>query len=43
MGGHLFIINGDLTKLACDAVLLPTDESFRIEDAWHDLVNDRSA
>lgn len=34
MSGHLFIINGDLTKLACDAILIPTDESFRIEPAW---------
>lgn len=36
--GHLFIINGDLTKLACDAILVPTDDNFRIESYWHDVV-----
>jgi len=25
--GHLYIINGDLTRLACDAVLVPTDKN----------------
>ena len=25
MSGHVFVINGDLTKLACDAILVPTD------------------
>lgn len=38
--GHLFIINGDLTKLACDAVLVPTDEDFVIEAPWKPLVRD---
>ncbi len=36
--GHLFIINGDLTKVAADAILIPTDRVFRIEPAWQDLV-----
>ncbi|MFI5509110.1 SIR2 family NAD-dependent protein deacylase [Mycobacterium sp. NPDC051804] len=34
MTGHLFVIDGDLTKLACDAILIPTDESFKIEPEW---------
>lgn len=38
--GHLFIINGDLTKLACDAVLIPTDAAFKIEAPWKPLVSD---
>ena len=39
--GHLFIIDGDLTKLACDAVLIPTDAGFTIEKKWDSIV-DRS-
>lgn len=38
MSGHLFIINGDLTKLACDAILIPTDEVFRIENPWVEVL-----
>lgn len=38
MGGHLFIINGDLNKIACDAVLLPTDGVFTIESRWDGLI-----
>ncbi|BBX34856.1 hypothetical protein MMAG44476_34791 [Mycolicibacterium mageritense DSM 44476 = CIP 104973] len=41
MGGHLFIINGDLTKVACDAVLLPTDGRPKIERAWASLIEGR--
>lgn len=40
MGGHLFIINGDLNKVACDAVLLPTDKWFTIESKWDGLAED---
>ncbi|OHT93317.1 SIR2 family protein [Mycobacterium syngnathidarum] len=40
MGGHLFIINGDLNKIACDAVLLPTDAFFNIESKWDRLSKD---
>ena len=32
--GHLFVIDGDLTKVACDAWLLPTDGDFDITDTW---------
>ena len=38
VGGHLFIINGDLTKVACDALLVPTDNNFRVEAPWRALV-----
>jgi hypothetical protein len=38
MPGHLFIINGDLTKIAADAILIPTDRAFTIEPSWQDLV-----
>lgn len=41
MGGHLFIINGDLTKIACDALLVPTDEDFKIEAPWRGLLAGR--
>lgn len=37
MGGHLFIVNGDLTKIACDALLIPTDANVRIERPWKSL------
>ncbi|MCV7281689.1 SIR2 family protein [Mycolicibacterium flavescens] len=41
MGGHLFIINGDLTKIACDAILVPTDSAFTIEAPWDRLLAGR--
>ena len=34
MGGHLFIIDGDLTKIACDGILIPTDNGFNITPHW---------
>lgn len=39
MSGHLFIINGDLNKIACDAVLVPTDGGLTIEPKWDGLVD----
>ncbi len=41
MAGHLFIINGDLTKLACDAILVPTDVTFDITKRWEQLLHGR--
>jgi len=41
MGGHLFIINGDLTKVACDALLIPTDSERKIEDHWLGFLESR--
>lgn len=37
-GGHLFIIDGDIKRLACDAWLLPTDEYFSITEAFRDAI-----
>lgn len=34
MSGHLFIYRGDLTKLACDAWVMPTGFRIRVEDYW---------
>lgn len=39
MGGHLFIINGDLTRMACDALLIPTDGVMNITGAWQELLS----
>ena len=38
MGGHLFIIDGDLTKIACDALLIPTDDVFSITQHWEQFL-----
>ena len=38
--GHLFVIDGDLTKIACDAWLLPTDSDFDITTKWHHIFED---
>ncbi len=34
VGGELFVVEGDLFRLACDAVLIPTDRRFRITRAF---------
>lgn len=34
MAGHLFIVRGDLTRLDCDAWLMPTDFDLSIEPYW---------
>src|SRR4051812_21415172 len=34
MGGHVFVVHGDLTHLACDDWLLPTDRDLTLTDAW---------
>jgi SIR2-like protein len=34
MPGHLFIAQGDLTRLACDAWLLPTGRTLQIRSHW---------
>lgn len=36
--GHVFVVNGDLKKIACDAWLLPTDVTFHVTPAWADVV-----
>src|SRR4051812_24078586 len=34
MGGHVFVVHGDLTHLACDDWLLPTDRDLTLTEAW---------
>jgi len=34
MSGHLFVVEGDLAKIACDAWLLPTDVAVKVEASW---------
>ncbi|OBG23521.1 hypothetical protein A5765_18780 [Mycolicibacterium celeriflavum] len=42
MTGHLFVVNGDLTKIACDAVLIPTDGIFHITRSWKQFLAGRA-
>jgi hypothetical protein len=37
-GGHLFVVDGDLTRLACDAWLLPTDTWFNVTASFAEAV-----
>lgn len=34
MPGHLFIVQGDLTRIACDAWLLPTSRTVHVRNIW---------
>jgi hypothetical protein len=34
VAGHVFVVHGDLTHLACDAWLVPSDRSLTLTDAW---------
>jgi hypothetical protein len=36
--GHLFVIDGDLTKLHCDAILIPVDNRFHATRTWEHLL-----
>jgi hypothetical protein len=36
--GHLFVARGDLRELACDALLVPTDDACHVGGDWADLV-----
>lgn len=36
--GHLFVAHGDLTKLACDAVLIPCDAQGWVTPGWRPLL-----
>jgi hypothetical protein len=37
--GHLFLVDGDLTALAVDVALIPTDDELHLEAPWRDLVD----
>jgi hypothetical protein len=36
--GHFFVIEGDLRRLFCDALLLPTDARMSVTELWAELV-----
>ncbi|MCW2741806.1 MAG: uncharacterized protein JWR45_2228, partial [Blastococcus sp.] len=38
MGGHVFVVGADLTRLSCDDVLVPTDRSLRVAPSWCPLL-----
>ena len=40
MSGHVFVVHGDLTHLACDDWLLPTDRDLTLTDAWLPVLAD---
>jgi len=42
VAGHVFVIRGDLTSLACDAWLLPTDVVMEVEEPWRGVLNERT-
>jgi hypothetical protein len=36
--GHVFVVHGDLSRLSCDDVLIPTDSEMRITRGFHGLL-----
>ena len=36
--GHLFVVHGDLRKLACDALVIPCDEKKNVNRAWESIL-----
>lgn len=38
MVGHLFVARGDLTKLACDGILIPCDSAGHVNPVWSDVL-----
>ena len=36
--GHLFVAQGDLTRLACDALLIPCDSSLNVNSVWDSIL-----
>lgn len=43
MSGHIFIAEGDVRRVACDAWLLPTDVTGRVNRVWGDGMPDLAA
>lgn len=37
LAGHTFVVQGDLLKIACDEILVPTDASGIVTPAWKSL------
>jgi len=42
MAGHVFVARGDLTALACDEWLVPTDRQLQLRDPWRARFGGRS-
>jgi hypothetical protein len=40
VGGHVFVVGADLTRLSCDDVLVPTDRALRVSPSWCSLLPD---
>jgi hypothetical protein len=38
VGGHVFVVGADLTRLVCDDVLVPTGRSLRVSPSWGPLL-----
>ena len=38
--GHVFVVHGDLTQLACDDIVVPSDAALRVSEHWHGAVPD---
>src|SRR3954449_13418012 len=38
MSGHVFVVGADLTRLACDDVVVPTDRARRVTRSWVPLL-----
>src|SRR4051812_5308001 len=36
--GHVFVVHGDLTQLACDDVIVPAGSGFEVSPHWRALV-----
>jgi hypothetical protein len=34
MSGHVYVAQGDMRSIACDAWLLPTDKDRKVSDGW---------
>ncbi|WP_168914786.1 SIR2 family NAD-dependent protein deacylase [Microcella flavibacter] len=34
----MFVVHGDLTELACDAIMIPTDARLSLREHWHGVV-----
>src|SRR4051794_41829340 len=39
--GHVFVVHGDLTQLACDDVIVPAGSGFQVSPHWRALVPTR--
>lgn len=39
--GHVFVVNGSLEHLRCDAVIVPTDLAFRVEPSFWPVFDNR--